>query len=193
MWGVLDPPVSEFSLSLYRHPSIYILFTCFFTSCNYKIFNCRFTSCKTTISVRSSSSWFHFIYPFVWIIFLTGPWWVSNFDLHKIPCSSYFSVTSFIRQKLNSFYHKLTSEKEDEENLKGGWYYSSWNKIDLPVEFVDWTVGRIYQNPVVITQGKCVGDKYKSRSDDHITVHVHVLIRVVRRLVRINFLFKNNK
>jgi hypothetical protein len=27
MWGVLDPPVSVFSLSLYRHPYIYILFT----------------------------------------------------------------------------------------------------------------------------------------------------------------------
>jgi hypothetical protein len=27
MWGVLDPSVSTFSLSLYRHPSIYILFS----------------------------------------------------------------------------------------------------------------------------------------------------------------------
>ncbi len=34
MWGVLDPPVSTFSLSLYRHPSIYILFTSHFTSYN---------------------------------------------------------------------------------------------------------------------------------------------------------------
>jgi hypothetical protein len=32
MRGVLDSPVSEFSLSLYRHPSIYILFNSLFTS-----------------------------------------------------------------------------------------------------------------------------------------------------------------
>ena len=32
MRGVLDPPVSAFSLSLYRHPSIYILFSSRFTS-----------------------------------------------------------------------------------------------------------------------------------------------------------------
>ena len=56
-----------------------------------------------------------------------------------------------------------------------------------------------YADLLARATGKCkqlvkyVGDKYKSRSDDHITVHVHVLIRVVRRLVRINFLFKNNK
>ncbi len=34
MWDVLDPPGSVFSLSLYRHPSIYILFSYRFTSCN---------------------------------------------------------------------------------------------------------------------------------------------------------------
>jgi hypothetical protein len=31
MWDVLDPPVSEFSLSLYRHPFLYTLLTSRFT------------------------------------------------------------------------------------------------------------------------------------------------------------------
>jgi hypothetical protein len=31
MWGVLDPPISVFSLSLYRHPFLYTLFTSRFT------------------------------------------------------------------------------------------------------------------------------------------------------------------
>ncbi len=31
MWGVLDPSVSEFSLSLYRHPFLYTLFSSLFT------------------------------------------------------------------------------------------------------------------------------------------------------------------
>ncbi len=34
MWGVLDPPVSEFSLSLYRHPFLYTLFSSHFTLIN---------------------------------------------------------------------------------------------------------------------------------------------------------------
>jgi hypothetical protein len=49
---------------------------------------------------------------------------------------------------------------------------------DMPVYFP-------FQTPVVTTQGGLLCDS-SSRSDDHNTVHGHVLIRVVSRLIRIS-------
>ncbi len=79
----LDPPVSVFSLSLYRHPSIYPLFSFRFITYNKQSY--------LGVFLQRFSLW-HLTYLFVChgIIFLSDTWCVFILKVLPTYCTSYF-------------------------------------------------------------------------------------------------------